>query len=69
MAIKRCTWCNGTGKAYSRALNKYVTCDSCKGSGRLPTRPCRWCSGTGRAYSTVLRKYVVCDSCKGTGDA
>lgn len=65
--MSRCSYCAGTGKAYSQMLKEYVTCDACKGKGEIMQK-CSYCAGTGKAYSQTLKEYVTCDACKGRGE-
>lgn len=65
--MARCSYCNGTGKAYSQAIKKYVTCDNCAGRGNTFTK-CSYCNGTGKAYSQAIKQYVTCDACRGKGE-
>jgi len=62
-----CSQCRGTGKAYSRALKYYVTCDNCAGRCKTFVK-CTYCNGTGKGYSQIRKAYVTCDACRGTGE-
>lgn len=62
-----CNYCKGRGKAYSRILKRYVTCDGCAGTGRTGWDKCGYCNGTGKDYKAELNRYVTCDGCRGSG--
>lgn len=65
--MSSCKYCKGTGKAFSRTLGRYVTCDGCAGTGRGGWEKCGYCRGTGKDYKGDLGRYVTCDACRGTG--